>query len=57
MKTYKNLYSQVYDFANLYVAYRRARRGKRDRAALAGFEFDLERSLLCLQVRLKVLWA
>ena len=57
MKTYKNLYSQVYDFANLYVAYRRARRGKRDRAALAGFEFDLERNLLCLQVELKVLWA
>jgi RNA-directed DNA polymerase len=57
MKTYKNLYSQVYDFANLSVAYRRARRGKRDRAALAGFEFDLERNLRCLQVRLKVLWA
>jgi len=57
MKTYKNLYSQVYDFANPSVAYRRARRGKQDRAALAGFEFEAERNRLCLQVELKVLWA
>jgi RNA-directed DNA polymerase len=57
MKTYKNLYSQVYDFANLSVAYRRARRGKRDRAALVGLEFEAERNLLCLQVELKVLCA
>jgi RNA-directed DNA polymerase len=54
MKTYKNLYPQVYDFANLYVAYRQARKGKRDWAAVTAFEFDLERNLLCLQVDLKV---
>ncbi len=27
MKTYKNLYPQITDFANLYLAYRRARLG------------------------------
>ena len=46
MKTYKNLYPQICDFATLYAAYRRARCGKRDRVAVASFEFDLERNLL-----------
>ena len=53
MKTYKNLYPQVYDFANLYLAYRQARKGKRDRAAVAGYEFELERNLLSLQDELQ----
>ena len=35
MKTYKNLYPQICDFATLYGAYRRARCGKRDRVAVA----------------------
>lgn len=38
MKTYKNLYPQVCDFENLYIAYRKARRGKRGRAQPAMFE-------------------
>jgi hypothetical protein len=41
MKTYKNLYPQICAFENLYRSYRRARRGKRDRQAVADFEFDL----------------
>jgi RNA-directed DNA polymerase len=53
MKTSKNLYPQIYDFENLYVAYRRARLGKRDRVAVASFEFDLERNLLQLQSELR----
>ena len=53
MKTYKNLYPQICDFATLYAAYRRARCGKRDRVAVASFEFDLERNLLQLQVELR----
>jgi retron-type reverse transcriptase len=53
MKTYKNLYPQIYDFTNLYLAYRRARRGKRERAAVAGFEFDLEHNLLTLRRELQ----
>ena len=44
MKTYKNLYPQIYPFANLYQSYRAARKGKRDRPAVAIFEFDLEQS-------------
>ena len=51
--TCKNLYPQICDFAALYVAYRRARCGKRDRAAVASFEFDLERNLLQLQAELQ----
>lgn len=53
MKTYKHLYPQVYEFANLYAAYRAARRGKRDRPAVAAFEFDLEPQLLALQEALR----
>ncbi len=53
MKTYKNLYPQITDFANLYLAYRRARLGKRDRGAVASFEYDLERNLFELQDELR----
>lgn len=31
MKTYKHLYPQVCDFENLYLAWRKARKGKRGR--------------------------
>jgi hypothetical protein len=30
MKTYKNLYPQIYSFENLYRSFRAARKGKRD---------------------------
>ena len=53
MKTYKNLYPQIHSFENLYLAFRAARRGKRDRAAVASFEFDLEHNLLDLQAELR----
>ncbi len=53
LKTYKNLYPQIYSFENLYLAYRAARRGKRDRVAVASFEFDLEHNLLELQADLR----
>jgi hypothetical protein len=36
-------------FENLYQAYRLAWRGKRDRPAVADFEFNLEANLPCLQ--------
>ena len=52
MKTYKDLYPQIYSFSNLYLAFRAARRGKRDRVAVATFEFDLEQDLLTLQAEL-----
>lgn len=53
MKTYKNLYPRVYRFSNLYNAYRAARKGKRDRIAVASFEFDLEQNLLTLSEKLR----
>jgi hypothetical protein len=42
LKTYKNLYPQIYPFRNLYLAFQAARKGKRNRVAIASFEFDLE---------------
>ncbi len=55
MKTYKNIYPHICDFGNLYAAYLKARwvtglrsHGKRSRAAVASFEFDLEHNLLAL---------
>jgi len=53
MKTFKNLYSHIYAFDNLYAAFRAARKGKRDRAAVASFEFDLEHNLLELEAELR----
>ena len=53
MKTYKNLFAQICNFENLYRAYRLARRGKRDRASVADFEFNLESNLLRLQEELQ----
>lgn len=52
-KRYKNLYPQIYSFQNLYSSWRLARKGKRDRVAVAGFEFDLEQNLLQLERELK----
>jgi RNA-directed DNA polymerase len=48
MKSYKNLYHKIISFPNLYYAYRRARKGKREQQDIANFEFKLERNLLKL---------
>lgn len=53
MKTYKNLYPQIYAFPNLYRAYLAARKGKRDRVTVASFEFDLEHNLFTLADELR----
>ena len=53
MKTYRHLYSQVYDFENLFLAYRAARRGKRGKANVAFFERKQEDELLALQNELQ----
>lgn len=49
MKTYRNIHPEIYDFESLYLAYRRARRGKRDRGSVRQFEQDLEGNLIQLQ--------
>jgi retron-type reverse transcriptase len=52
-KTYKNLYSHIYTFENLYQAHRQARKGgKRRRAEVAEFEHNLGENLLTLQTEL-----
>jgi retron-type reverse transcriptase len=53
MKTYKNLYPQVCDFENLYLAWRKARKGKRGRLQPAMFERVQDDELLALQEELQ----
>jgi hypothetical protein len=53
MKTYKRLYPRIYDFENLYLAFRKARKGKRSRPDVAAFEFNLEFELPQLQEELE----
>ncbi|MFH0995523.1 MAG: reverse transcriptase domain-containing protein [Pseudomonadota bacterium] len=52
MKTYKHLYSEITDFENLRIAFKRAARGKRKKSDVAAFEFDLEANLVALQTDL-----
>lgn len=44
-KRYKRLYEQVYDFENLWLASRKARKGKRLKSEVIDFEYDLEKEL------------
>lgn len=53
MKTYRHLYEPITDFANLYAAFRKARRGKRSRPEVAAFELNLEENLFQLQSELQ----
>jgi len=52
-KTYNGLHAQVYEFATLYEAWRRARRGKRTRPDVMEFSAHLGENLLELQAELK----
>ena len=49
MKVYRDLYDQVSSFENLWLAERKAAKGKRGQPAAAAFEFNLEDELLRLQ--------
>jgi len=53
MKTFKHLYPRITSFENLHWAFKQARRGKRARADVAAFEYDLEQNLLTLQAELE----
>ncbi len=52
MKRVNGLFEPVADFGNLYHAYLRARRGKRDRLAVERFTVELEPELLRLRCEL-----
>ncbi len=53
MKTYRSLYPKIWDFENLYLAYRKARKGKRGKPPAAAFEQVQEEELLALQDELR----
>lgn len=53
MKTYRNLYGQISSFSNLLDAFYKARRGKRGKAGVASFEYNLEQELLRLEALLQ----
>jgi retron-type reverse transcriptase len=53
MKTYKNLYPRICDYANLHDAWRRAARGKRGTHGVAAFEYLLLENLLRLEDELR----
>ncbi|MEM7112994.1 MAG: reverse transcriptase domain-containing protein [Chloroflexota bacterium] len=53
MKLYKNLYPKIHDWNNLYLAYTRARKGKRNRPTAATFEYHQETYLIELQKELQ----
>lgn len=48
-KTYTGFFEQVIDFESLYMAYLKARKGKRKKRACRRFELDLEGNLIQLQ--------
>jgi retron-type reverse transcriptase len=52
-KTFKHLYSQITDFQNLFLASRKAQKGRRYRESTMRFNFDLEANLFCIQDELK----
>ena len=52
MKRYSHLWPDLVSFENLYLAYRKARRGKRNSRAAMYFEYRLERELSELRLDL-----
>jgi retron-type reverse transcriptase len=52
-KTCKHLYPHIWEWDNLLLAYRKARKGKRARVPAATFEFYRESNLIALQKELR----
>jgi len=52
-RKYSNLYNQIYHPLNLWFAYKQAAKGKRYKAPVARFEYDLEKNLIELEDELK----
>lgn len=50
-----DLYKQIYSFRNLELAYRKARKGKRNKRSVREFGFNLEQNLLQLKQELETL--
>ena len=54
MKTYKNIYPQIYDIKNLYLAYLKASVDKTKKLYVKKFKISLERNLRTLNEELKI---
>ena len=52
MKTYKNIYKKIYSYDNLYLAYKKARKGKTKRPYVKEFEENLDKNLIDLRFEL-----
>ena len=52
MKTYRKLYPKLYDYENLFLAYKKARKGKTKKLYVIEFESNLQNNLLQLQKEL-----
>ena len=52
MKTYKHLYEKICDYENLFLAYKKARKGKTKKKYVRDFEVNLRENLLKLQEEL-----
>jgi retron-type reverse transcriptase len=53
MKTYKNLYSEICSFENLYLAFIKAKRRKRYKKGVGEFEYNLEKELFDIRRNLE----
>ena len=53
MKTYKNIYQEIISLENLFLAYKKARKGKTKKDYVKEFERDLENNLIILHEELK----
>lgn len=53
MKTYKNLYQNIFYFGNLFIAYKKARKDKTKKIYVKEFEKDLIKNLFNLEKELK----
>ncbi len=49
MKRVNNLYEKIYDLNNLYLAYYKASKGKKNKQSVVNFSNDLDRNLSYLQ--------
>ena len=52
MKTHKNLYKKLCSKENIFLAYEKARKGKRKKESVIEFEKNLKENLLALQKEL-----
>lgn len=55
VKSYSNLYDKLCSFDNLFLAYRKARKGKGSKWYVREFEKDMERNLILLETELRSL--